>query len=271
MTMLEMFSYGFIQRATVVGVLVSLCASLLGVCLVQKRFSMIGDGLSHVGFGALAVASTLGLTPLKIAVPVVILTAIILMRFSGTGKIRGDASIALFSTGALAIGVMTVSLYGGINTDLYNYMFGSILAMDTSDVWWSVILAVSVIVTFVVFLGRIFMVLFDEEFAKASGVNTSAYNMLIAVLTAVTVVIGMRMMGTMLISGLIIFPALTAKQLFKSFRSVVICSAVLSVLCFLVGLIASFRFSSPTGASIVIVNIAIFIIFFCVSQIRKKL
>ncbi len=259
--MLEMFSYDFIMRAAVVGTLVSLCAALLGVCLVQKSFSMIGDGLSHVGFGALAVAAAMGLAPLKVAVPIVILSAIILLRFSENGKIKGDASIALFSTGALAIGVMAVSLSGGLNTDLYNYMFGSILAMDSSDVLWSIILAALVILTFIVFYNRIFSVIFDEEFAKSTGIRVSAYNMLIAVLTAITVVLGMRMMGTMLISGLIIFPTLTAKQLFKSFRGVIVCAAATSVFCFLAGLVASYYLSTPTGASIVIANIVMFITF----------
>ncbi|MBQ7793770.1 MAG: metal ABC transporter permease [Clostridia bacterium] len=269
--MLGMFSYGFILRAAVVGTLVSLCASLLGVCLVQKRFSMIGDGLSHVGFGALAVAAALGLAPLKVAVPVVIVAAVILLRFSENGKIKGDASIAVFSTGALAIGVMAVSLSDGLNTDLYNYMFGSILAMSNSDVLWSIILAVLVILTFVLFYNRIFSVIFDEEFAKATGIKTSRYNMLIAILTAVTVVLGMRMMGTMLISGLIIFPALTAKQIFKGFRGVIICSAAVSVFCFLAGLTASFYLSTPTGASIVIVNIIVFLIFGGASILRGRL
>ncbi len=265
--MLEIFSYGFIVRAAIVGTLVSLSAALLGVCLVQKRFSMIGDGLSHVGFGALAVAAAFNMAPLKVAVPIVVLTAILLMRFSQKGKIRGDASIALFSTGALAIGVMAVSLSGGLNTDLYSYMFGSILAMESADVWWSIILAVFVIAAFVIFYNKIFACLFDEAFAKATGIKVSFYNMLIAVLTAVTVVIGMRMMGTMLISGLIIFPALTAKRVFKGFKGVIICSAIVSVICFLLGLLASFYLSTPTGASVVIVNIAAFVIFGIISKI----
>ncbi len=269
--MMEMFSYGFVVRAAVVGTLVSLCAALLGVCLVQKRFSMIGDGLSHVGFGALAIAAAFGLAPLKVAVPVVILSAVILLRLSEHGKIKGDASIALFSTGALAIGVMAVSLSGGLNTDLYNYMFGSVLAMEESDVWWSIVLACIVILSFAIFYNRIFSVIFDEEFARATGVKASAYNMLIAAETAITVVIGMRMMGTMLISGLIIFPALTAKQLFKGFRSVIICSAAVAVVCFLSGLTASFYLSTPTGASIVIVNIIVFVILSLISAIKNRL
>ncbi len=269
--MLKIFSYGFMARAAIVGILVSLCSALLGVCLVQKRFSMIGDGLSHIGFGALAVAASLGLAPLKIAIPAVIIAAVILMKLSESKKIKGDASIALFSTGALAIGVMAVSVSGGLNTDLYSYMFGSILGMQKSDVWWSVVIAALVILTFVIFSGKIFAVIFDEEFAKATGVRTSAYNMLIAILTAVTVVIGMRMMGTMLISGLIIFPTLTAKRLFKSFRGVIICSAIVSVFGFLAGLIASFYLSTPTGASIVMVDIILLVVFSLISAIKKLL
>lgn len=254
----EMFSYGFIVRAAIAGTLVSLCAALLGVCLVQKRFSMIGDGLSHVGFGALAVAAAMGLAPLEAAIPVVTAAAILLLGMSGSGKIKGDAAIAMLSTASLAAGVMVVSVSSGINTDLYNYMFGSILAMTKSDVAASIVLAAIVLVIFAVFYNKIFSVTFDEEFARATGCAAGRYNMLVAVLTAITIVLGMRMMGTLLISGLIIFPALSAMSVCKSFKSVIICSGAISVICFLCGLAASYAFSTPTGASVILVNTAVF-------------
>ena len=221
---LEMLSYPFLVRALVVGVLVSLCASLLGVSLVLKRYSMIGDGLSHVGFGALAIATALNLAPLAVAVPVVVVAAFLLLRLSQNGKLKGDAAIALLSSSALAIGVMTVSMTSGMNTDVNNYMFGSILSLSSADLRLSLILSAAVLALFVLCYPRIFAVTFDETFSRATGVHTQAYNMLLAVLTAVTIVLGMRMMGALLISSLIIFPALTAMRVFGTFRSVTICS-----------------------------------------------
>lgn len=269
--MLDMFSYGFILRAALCGTLVSLCSALLGVCLVQKRFSMIGDGLSHVGFGALAVAAALGAAPLNVALPVVALSAVLILRFSQSGKIKGDAAIAMLSTGALAVGVMVVSLSSGINTDLYNYMFGSILAMSSRDVLSAVILAVLVLVLFILFYNKIFSVTFDEEFARATGVRAGRYNLLIAVLTAVTVVLGMRMMGTLLISSLIIFPPMSAKQVCRSFCSVSICAGVISVICFLLGLIFSYYMSAPTGASVVIINAVLFLMLWIYNRSKEIL
>ena len=265
----EMFSYDFIIRASVVGTLVSLCAALLGVSLVLKRYSMIGDGLSHVGFGTLAVAAAFNLSPLNITIPVVVVSAFFLLKLSENSKIKGDSAIALISTGALAVGVTVTSVTKGMNTDINNYMFGSILAMDAEDVRLSVVLSVIVIVMFVVFYNRIFAVTFDETFAKATGVKTDMYNMLIAVLTAVTVVLGMRMMGALLISGLVIFPALTSMRVCKRFKSVIICSAVISVAGFFIGMISSYLLSLPTGASVVIVNILLFGVFSAVGRFVK--
>ncbi len=265
----EMFSYDFIIRASVVGALVSLCAALLGVSLVLKRYSMIGDGLSHVGFGTLAVAAAFNLSPLNITIPVVVISAFFLLKLSENSKIKGDSAIALISTGALAVGVTVTSVTKGMNTDINNYMFGSILAMDAEDVRLSVVLSVIVIVMFVVFYNRIFAVTFDETFAKATGVKTDMYNMLIAVLTAVTVVLGMRMMGALLISGLVIFPALTSMRVCKRFKSVIICSAVISVAGFFIGMISSYLLSLPTGASVVIVNILLFGVFSAVGRFVK--
>ena len=205
--LIEMFSYPFMVRAILVGVMVALCSALLGVSLVLKRYSMIGDGLSHVGFGALAIAAAANVAPLIFAIPVVVLAAVLLLRISGSSKIKGDAAIALISTSALAIGVMVISMMTGMNTDVYNYMFGSILAMSSSDVELSVILSAVVLVLFVLFYHKIFAITFDETFAMATGVKANLYNTLIAVLTAVTIVLGMRMMGALLISSLIIFPS----------------------------------------------------------------
>lgn len=264
----EMITYPFMVRAIIVGVLVSLCASLLGVSLVLKRYSMIGDGLSHVGFGALAIATALGLAPLTVSIPLVILAAIVLLRISEDSKIKGDALIALISTSSLAIGVIVVSLTTGMNTDVCNFMFGSILAMSKTDVYLSIAFAVIVLVLFIFFYNKIFAITFDESFAKATGVNTGFYNMMIAILTSVTIVLGMRMMGAMLISSLIIFPALTSMRYFKSFKSVTISSAVVSILSFFIGIVASYQYALPTGASVVVVNIFAFILFFIAAKVR---
>ena len=255
---LTMFSYHFMQRALIVGVLVSLCAALLGVSLVLKRFSMIGDGLSHVGFGALAVASALGLAPLAVAVPVVVAAAVFLLRLRKSSRVKGDAAIAIISSSALSIGVITVSLTTGMNTEVSSYMFGSVLSLSRGDAVLSVVLSLAVLALFVLLYPRIFAVTFDEDFSRATGTNAELYNTLLAVLTAVTVVLGMRMMGALLISSLIIFPALSAMRLCRSFRAVVITAAVISVVCFLVGMTASYFLETPTGASIVAADLLAF-------------
>lgn len=265
----EMFSYNFIIRAFIVGVLVSLCASLLGVTLVLKRYSMIGDGLSHVGFGALAIAASLNLAPLQVAVPVIVIAAFLLLRLSENSKINGDAAIAIISSTALAIGVVCVSV-SGINTDLNSYLFGSILATTNADAIMCGILALVVIVIFVVFYNKIFAVTFDETFSKATGLKTGVYNTVIALLTALTIVIGMRIMGTLLISALIIFPALSSMRICKKFKSVIICSGVLSVCCFFVGMCTSYSLDTPTGASVVIVNAIVFVILWIAEAIKSK-
>lgn len=268
-TLMQMFSYGFMTRALAVGLLVSLCAALLGVCLVLKRYSMIGDGLSHVGFGALSVAMALQLSPLTVSIPVVILAAFFLLRLSETGRIKGDAAIAVVSSSALAVGVIVTSLSGGMNADVHNYMFGSILAMSRGDVYLSVGLSVTVLVLFLLFYNRIFAVTFDEAFSRATGTNVRLYNMLIALLTALTVVVGMRMMGAMLMSSLIIFPALSAMRLFKSFKAVVVCAAVTSLFSFLLGMVLSFLLSVPTGACVVLVSLLVFLLFLLTAKSRR--
>lgn len=266
----KMFSYQFMVRAAVVGLLVSLCAALLGVSLVLKRYSMIGDGLSHVGFGALAVASALGMAPMAVAIPVVIAAAVLLLRLSSRARLKGDALIAMISAGSLAVGVIVLSLSSGTTGDVNNYLFGSVLAMTGEDVWLSVALAAVVLILFVVYYRKIFAVTFDETFARATGEKAEAYNMLLACLTALTIVLGMRVMGAMLISSLIIFPALTAMRVCRSFRSVTISAAVISVVCFLLGLCASYLLDTPTGATVVVANILAFLIFWAVSRLRER-
>ena len=269
-TMIEMFSYPFMVRAFLVGSLVALCSALLGVSLVLKRYSMIGDGLSHVGFGAMAVAAALNAAPLAVAIPVVIVAAVLLLRVSGNSRIKGDAAIALISTSSLAVGVMVISLTTGMNTDVYNYMFGSILAMSAEDVQLSMILAIVVILLFVFFYNKIFAITFDETFALATGVKANLYNTLIAVLTAVTIVLGMRMMGALLISSLIIFPALTSMRVCRTFRSVIISSGVISVVCLFVGISVSYLYATPAGASVVMANIAALVIYSVIGAVREK-
>lgn len=266
----EMLSYPFIVRALVGGLCISLCASLLGVSLVLKRYSMIGDGLSHVSFGALSIAMAFGWAPLAVSIPVVALAAVLLLRITGNGKIKSDAAIAMISAGSLAIGIIVTSLTTGMTTDVSSYMFGSILAMSREDVILSVVLSMVVLGMYVVFYNQVFAVTFDESFAKATGVNVSAYNMIIAVLTAVTIVLGMRMMGAMLISSLIIFPALISMRVFKSFLGVVLSSGAVSVVCFFIGLVLSYVYSIPAGASVVVVNLAAFGLFFVVQMLRGR-
>ena len=254
----EMLSYPFMVRALFGGMLVSLCASLLGVSLVLKRYSMIGDGLSHVSFGALSIALAMGWSPLKVSIPVVVLAAFFLLRITENSRIKSDAAIAMISASSLAIGIIVTSLTTGMTTDVSSYMFGSILAMTKEDVALSAVLCIIVLGLFVLCYNQVFAVTFDENFAKATGVNVGAYNMLISVLTAVTIVLGMRMMGAMLISSLVIFPCLTSMRVFKSFTSVVISSGILSLVCFLLGMMASYQFSTPAGASVVVVNLIAF-------------
>ena len=275
----EIFSYSFLVRALIVGSLVALCAALLGVSLVLKRYSMIGDGLSHVGFGALSIAMAMNAAPLAVAIPVVILAAFLLLRISQNSRLGGDSAIALIASASLAAGVLVTSLTSGLNADVYSYMFGSILAMSTEDVYLSLALAAVVLLLFVVFYNRIFAitfynkifaVTFDESFARATGTRVSRYNLLIALLTALTIVIGMRIMGTMLISGLIIFPALTAMRVCRSFRGVVLTSAIISVFSFLAGMVLSYVMRTPAGASIVAVNALLFCLFALIGKLAKR-
>lgn len=261
----EILSLDFMVRAIIVGVLVSLCASLLGVSLVLKRYSMIGDGLSHVGFGALAVAAAMNAAPLVVAIPVVLLAAFMLLRISENGKIKGDAAVALISAASLAIGVTVVSMTPGMNTDLNAYLFGNILTMKMSDVRLTAAFAAPALLLYVFFYDRIFAVTFDENFTRASGIRAGVYNALIASLTAIIIVLGMRVMGALLISSLIIFPSLTAMRVCKRFITVTVCAAAVSVFCFLAGVAGSYNYEAPTGAAIVIVNAIVFLLFWGIS------
>lgn len=267
---ITMFQYPFIQRALVVGILVSLCAALLGVCLVLKHYSMIGDGLSHVSFGALSVAVAMGVSPLWISIPVVVLASFFLLRIRENAHMKADAAIAVVSSSALAAGITVTALTTGINTDVSSYMFGSILVMSKQDVIISLVLCCIVLLLYLLFYSRIFSITFDESFSRASGIAVGRFNALLSVLTAVTITLGMRMMGAMLISSLIIFPALIAMRLQKSFRGVVIVAAVTAVDDFLIGLILSFMLSTPTGASVVLVNLAVLLITSLIQKIRRR-
>ncbi len=270
MIILEMLSWPFMQRALIAGVLVSLCCALLGVSLVLKRYSMIGDGLSHVSFGALAIAVALGFTPLSFSIPVVIAAAFLLLRMAGRPHWNSDAAIAVVSASSLAVGIIVISCTTGMTTDVDNYMFGSVLAMTDADVALAVLLSAAVLTLFVLFYHKLFAITFDESFSRATGLKVDRYNTLLAILTALTIVLGMRMMGAMLISSLIIFPALTAMRLFKRFRSVVICSGVTSVACFCAGLTASFVLSTPVGASVVAADLCVFLLSCLVSFLRHR-
>lgn len=270
-TVIEMLSYPFMTRAFIVGSLVALCSALLGVSLVLKRYSMIGDGLSHVGFGAMAIAAAMNAAPLTVAIPVVIVAAILLLRISGNAKIKGDAAIALISTTSLAVGVMVISLTTGMNTDVYNYMFGSILAMSAEDVKLSLVLSVFVLILFIVFYHKIFAITFDETFARATGVKAGVYNTLIAVLTAVTIVLGMRMMGALLISSLIIFPALTSMRVCRTFKSVIINAAIVSVVCLIAGVTLSYVAATPAGASVVLANLVMMVLYTVVGAVKNHM
>jgi zinc transport system permease protein len=266
--LVEMMSYTFMQKALLVGTLISICAALLGVSLVLKRYSMIGDGLSHVGFGVMTVATGFGIaTPLYVAIPCVTISAIILLKIGNNSKIKSDSAIALISSSALAIGVAITSLTTGMNTDVCNFMFGSILAMSKADVILSVIVSIVVAILFIIYYRKLFVVTFDEEFAKASGLKAERYKNIIAVLTALIIVVGMRMMGVMLISSIIIFPALTSMRLFKSYKKVICSSVIVSIICFWLGMYLSYVYHISTGATIVLVNLLLFIIFTLIDKI----
>ena len=253
-------NYDFISRAFFAGLAVSLCASLLGVTIVLRRLSMIGDGLSHISFGAMAFAAAIGFAPLKFAIPASALASVVLFRLGGR-KMKGDSSIAVISSGALALGIIMIS-YSGSGTDMNSYLIGSLYSASQNDLVASLLLCCAVLICFVFFYHRIFSVTFDADFSKATGSNVCFIENLLAVLTSLTVVIGMRLMGALLISSLIVFPALSAMCVFRSFFSVTLCSFVVSIVSFLVGFMRTLVFDAiPTGACITTVNLIIFALF----------
>ncbi len=257
---LNLLSYTFMQRAVLCGIAISFSAALIGVILTLKNYSMIGHGLGEVGFAALCLANMLNLPQIAVSIPIVIIAAIIIMVISQKKGESADIIIALVATGALALGVIITSFTSGFGTDSYNYMFGSILAMNQNDVILSIILSILSIGIYIVFYNRLFLVTFDETYAKATGINVALYQFIIALLTALVVVVGMRMMGTMLISSLIVFPAIIAKKFTTSFKGLVILSVITSIICFVIGIFASFFLSMPAGAAIVFVYMILLIL-----------
>ena len=258
----------------IVGIMVSLCSSLLGVSLVLKRFSMIGDGLSHVGYGALSVAAALKLSgeySLEISIPIVLIAAFFILKINESGRVNSDAAVALVSTSAMAIGTIIFSLSGGTAADACNSLFGSasLITLTEKDLILSIVISLVTVSLFVVFYNRIFAITFDEDFSKATGIKADLYNLLIALLTAVTIVIGMRLMGAVLISGLIIFPPLSAMKICKSFKSVVVTSAIISVICFCVGFMAACVLNLQTGPVVICTNLLMFIILNIINFFRN--
>ena len=293
-TLYKYINFPFVKYAFIVGLLIALCSSLLGVTLVLKRFSFIGDGLSHVAFGAMSVSTVISVVlknlshgdsavahflddtkGMVIILPITLLAAVLLLRTGQNTKIKGDAAVAMISVGSLALGYMLVNRFSAsanISGDVCSTLFGStsILTLKIEEVIICAILAAIVLAVFIVFYNRIFSVTFDESFAKASGVKSDGYNLLIAVITAMIIVLAMNLVGSLLISALIIFPSLSAMRVFKSFKSVVICSAVISVICAAVGIVASILFSTPVGSTIVTADIAVFLIFSITASITKR-
>ena len=267
--MLEMFSYPFMQRALLVGLMIAICAALVGVSLVLRKNSMIGDGLSHTAFSAFALATVLGLTPLYFALPIVIAASFFVLRLSQNKKMHGDAAIAVLSASSLAIGTMAISLSKGVNIDLNSYLFGSILSVSWSDVLLSAILAVVIILLYLFAYHRIFAITFDEEFAKSVGIKTKTYDAIFAAICSIVIVLGMRLLGSLLISSLIIFPTLTAMRLCRTFKGIVFASVVISAIAFVAGLIFSYLLATPTGATVVIANLVAFILALLIEKIRK--
>ena len=276
-TLMEYFSFDFVWYALIVAILVSLCSALLGVSLVLKRYSMIGDGLSHVAFGAGAVAAILGVTDnMLVVLPITVIVAIILLKTSSEGKIKGDAAIAMLSVGALSVGYLLLNITNttssNLSGDVCTSLFGStsILALDTTDVISCIVLSLIVIAVFFIFYNKIFSVTFDERFSTATGTKTQLYNLLIAAVTATVIVVGMKLVGALLVSALIIFPALSAMRVCKSFRGVIGVSAIISVACSGIGVLSAVLIGTPVGASIVVINIIIFGIFALIGKIKGR-
>lgn len=274
-TLQRYFEYPFVRYAFAVGILIALCASLLGVTLVMKRFSFIGDGLSHVAFGAMAVAGVLGLTnDMIVILPVTVISAVLLLKNGQNAKIKGDAAIGMISTGALAAGYMLMNVFAksaNVSGDVCTTLFGStaILTLSKADVIMCIVMSAAVIAVYTVFYNKIFAVTFDENFSKALGMKTDAVNLMLAVVTAVIIVLAMRLVGSLLISALVIFPAMSAMRIFKSYKAVTVCAAAVSVICAAAGLVISVLANTPVGSTIVIADIAVFGIFTLIGRVKK--
>ena len=274
-TIAQYMQFPFVRYALVVGTLIALCSSLMGVTLVLKRFSFIGDGLSHVAFGAMAVAGVLRIKgDMLFVMPATVLCAVLLLRTGKNAKVRGDAAVAMISVGALAVGYLLLNLFStssNLSGDVCATLFGStsILTLTKTEVWLSAGLSVAVVALFILFYNKLFAVTFDEDFARAVGTRVDACNLLIAVVIAVIIVLAMNLVGSLLISALIIFPALSAMRLFRSFRAVTVCSAVLSVICALTGMLVSIVGGTPVGSTIVAVDIAVYVAFVIIEKIRR--
>ncbi len=275
-TLFFYLQHSYVRYALITAVLISLCSSLLGVTLVLKRFSFIGDGLSHVAFGVLAVAAVLNLSNnMLLVLPMTVLCAVLLLRTGKKTHVKGDAAIAMISVASLAFGYMLMNIFStssNISGDVCSSLFGStsILTLSSTEVWLCVILSIAVVVLFIVFYNRIFAVTFDEDFSRASGLHTDAYNLLIAIVTAVIIVLAMNLVGSLLISALLVFPALSSMRLFKSFKSVTICSAVISVICSLSGIVISILFETPVGSTIVVADAVVFGICSCAGIFKGR-
>ncbi len=275
-TLIQYFSFPFVRYAFIVGILIALCSSLLGVTLVLKRFSFIGDGLSHVAFGGIAIASVLNITNnMYLVLPLTILSAILLLRAGKDTKIQGDAKIAMISVGALALGYLLMNVFStssNLSGDVCSTLFGStsILTLTKGEVYLCTILSICVIIAFILFYNKIFAVTFDQDFATAVGTHASIYNLAIAIIIATIIVLAMNLVGSLLISALVIFPAISAMRLFKSFRSVTICSAVISVVCAVAGLLIAILAGTPVGSTIVAADIFVFIIFYIIEAIKER-
>lgn len=269
-----LFTRSYVLGPFIAGIVVSIVAAVIGVNLVQKRYSMIGDGLSHVGFAALAISTAVGMSgSLWITLPIVTASAVLLLRLRESNKMKGDAAIAILSMGALAIGTVIAQKSTGLGGDVCNYMFGStsIFAMSPEDFWSTVILAILMLILYFLFYNKFFLISFDESFGKAIGVRVSIYNTFLAILTAITIVIGMKMMGAMLISSLIIFPSITAVRVCKTFKSVTLSSILIAVVTFVVGFSLSIVISTPPGATIVIIDIIVFLLFCAIGAYKNRL
>lgn len=256
----EMLSYPFMVRAITVGLLISICSALLGVTLVLKRYSMIGIGLSNVAFATLSIALSFELSPMKFTMPIVILCGILLLKYSEKYKITSDTAIAMLSCISVSFGVTFTAVTRGLSIDVCNYLFGSILVMTKEDIYISFVLGIVVLISYILMYNKVYSITVDEEFAVASGMNVELYNTLFTILISVTIVIGLKFMGSMLISALIIFPAITAMKIFKSYFSVILSSVLIAMCSLFVGILISYMYSIPTGASIVLVNFLFFVL-----------